>query len=155
MLSVLATISSARYYKARLESQQLRDQILADLTQDLGEAKKMQATLLPESAPNISYLQIAGRNLGAKEVGGDFFDYLEGDGNQLSIAVGDISGKGLRGTMNAVMSSGILRLASSENPEASVDLLISKTNKALCDSMEQDSIHGTMVLAQFHISQPW
>ena len=36
----------------------------------------MQIALLPESAPNISSLEIAGRNIGAKEVGGDFFDYL-------------------------------------------------------------------------------
>jgi len=50
--------------------------LLADLTLELEEAQQMQIALLPESAPNISSLEIAGRNIGAKEVGGDFFDYL-------------------------------------------------------------------------------
>ena len=116
---------------------------------ELADANDMQVALLPKSAPVIPRLQIAGSSIAAKEVGGDFFDYLiPEDNQQISIAVGDVSGKGLRGAMNAVMSSGILRLASSENPGASMDLLMSKTNKALCNSMEQD-MNVTMVLAQF------
>ena len=108
----------------------------------------MQFSLLPESAPNISNLEIAGRNIGAKEVGGDFFDYLTGKENQLMIAVGDVSGKGLKGAMNAVMASGILRLATDENPTSNSSVLMDKVNKSLCQSMEQD-MNVTMVLAQF------
>jgi len=120
---------------------------------ELEDAREMQVALLPKSAPVIPGLQIAGSSIAAKEVGGDFFDYLiPEDNQQISIAVGDVSGKGLRGAMNAVMASGILRLASSENPEASMDLLMSKTNKALCHSMEQD-MNVTMVLAQFDLEK--
>ena len=76
---------------------------------------------------------------------GDFFDYLEGS-EQFSIAVGDVSGKGLKGAMNAVMASGILRLASDENPTSDSSILMGKVNKSLCQSMEQDMI-VTIVLA--------
>ena len=108
--------------------------MLADLTLELEEAQQMQIALLPESAPNISSLEIAGRNIGAKEVGGDFFDYLTKGENQILIAVGDVSGKGLKGAMNAVMASGILNL-SAEHQDTAVEIM-SEVNKSLCQSTE-------------------
>ena len=119
------------------------------LETELADAHQMQLSLLPESAPSTAGLQIAGRNIAAKEVGGDFFDYLETEGQ---LAVGDVSGKGLKGAMNAVMTSGILRLASDENPTSDNSVLMSKVNKSLCHSMEQD-MNVTMVLAQFDLPQ--
>ena len=81
------------------------------LDAELADANQMQMSLLPKAAPEIKGLQIAGSSIATKEVGGDFFDYLiSEDGLQISIAVGDVSGKGLRGAMNAVMASGILRI---------------------------------------------
>ena len=80
-------------------------------------------------------------------MGGDFFDYLiSEDGLQISIAVGDVSGKGLRGAMNAVMSSGILRLSSKR--ESDISIVMSEVNVSLCESMEQD-MNVTMILTQF------
>ena len=159
VILLTATFFGVKYYQNKsesrrleIEAQNLRDQMLVDLTQELEEARQMQFSLLPESAPNISTLDIAGKNIGAKEVGGDFFDYLTGRENQLTVAVGDVSGKGLKGAMNAVMASGILRLASDENPTSDSSVLMSKVNKSLCQSMEQD-MNVTMVLAQFDLQQ--
>jgi len=97
----------------------------------------------------IPGLQIAGSSITAKEVGGDFFDYPERD-EKLLIAVGDVSGKGLRGAMNAVMSSGILRLSSKN--ESDVSAVMAEVNSSLCSSMEQD-MNVTMVLAQFDLEK--
>ena len=114
---------------------------------ELEDASDMQVALLPKSAPVIPGLQIAGSSIAAKAVGGDFFDYLVPEDNQqISIAVGDVSGKGLRGAMNAVMSSGILRLSSKN--ESDVSTVMSEVNASLCNSMEQD-MNVTMVIAQF------
>jgi len=117
--------------------------------EELADAHDMQVALLPKSAPVIPGLQIAGSSIAAKEVGGDFFDYLERD-EKLLIAVGDVSGKGLRGAMNAVMSSGILRLSSKN--ESDVSAVMSEVNSSLCSSMEQD-MNVTMVLAQFDLEK--
>ena len=164
VLLFLAIVNGIRYYQQRreserleLEAQQLQAQMFAQeqktrfaLETELADAHQiMQLSLLPESAPSTAGLQIAGRNIAAKEVGGDFFDYLETEG-QLTIAVGDVSGKGLKGAMNAVMTSGIFRLASDENPTSDSSVLMSKVNKSLCQSMEQD-MNVTMVLAQFNL----
>ena len=162
---VLSIVNGMRYYQQRIESErleretkQLQAQMLVQerqnrqaLEAELLDARNMQMNLLPESAPALPSLQIAGRNMPAKEVGGDFFDYLEGQ-KRFTIAVGDVSGKGLKGAMNAVMASGILRLASDENPTSDSSDLISKVNKSLCQSMERD-MNVTMVLAQFDLTQ--
>ena len=122
-----------------------------EMEQELQDATQMQMSLLPKSAPEIGGFQIAGSSVATKEVGGDFFDYLiPEDDQQISIAVGDVSGKGLRGAMNAVMSSGILRLASKN--ESNVSAVMSEVNTSLCYNMEQD-MNVTMVLAQFDHSK--
>ena len=50
------------------------------------------------------------------------------------------------------MASGILRLASDENPTSDSSILMGKVNKSLCQNMEQD-MNVTMVLAQFDLPQ--
>ena len=126
--------------------------MLTNLTKEIEDARQMQLALLPDSTPITGGLEIAGRNIGAKEVGGNFFDYLlEGEYN-LSIAVGDVSGKGLEGAMNAVMASGILRLARSENPHADSTEVMAKVNKSLCQNMESD-MNVTMILAGFDMKK--
>ena len=159
MILVLGLANGIRYYQQKreserleLESQQLQEQMLAKeretrvaLEAELADAHDMQMALLPESAPVVSGLQIAGQNIAAKEVGGDFFDYLEGH-ELVKIAVGDVSGKGLKGAMNAVMTSSILNLSAEHQDTLSE--LMSEVNKSLCQSMEQD-MNVTMVLAEF------
>ena len=122
-----------------------------DLEAELADAHQMQLSLLPELAPNMAGFQIAGRNIGAKEVGGDSCDYLQGH-KRFAITVGNVNGKGLKGAMNAVIASGILRLAGDENPNSDSSVLMSKVNNSLCQSMERD-MNVTMILAQFELEQ--
>jgi len=162
-LVFFSALNGIRFYHQRreserleLETQQLQTQMLEQeretrlaLEAELADANQMQMALLPESAPEVQRLQVAGSNIAAKEVGGDFFDYLDIEG-KLSVAVGDVSGKGLKGAMNAVMASGILRL--SHKKESDISLVMSEINSSLCDSIEQD-MNVTMVLAQFDLQQ--
>ena len=43
---------------------------------ELEEAYQMQVGLLPETAPELPGIQVFGQSIPAKDVGGDFFDYL-------------------------------------------------------------------------------
>ena len=147
---VLVFIFSTHYYRKKRELQELEQKNLLEIQLELDDAKGMQMALLPEQPPTIRGLEIAGRNIDAKEVGGDFFDYLSADSNQLKIAVGDVSGKGLKGAMNAVMASGILNLSAEYQTLPSN--IMSDMNNALCQNMEQD-MNVTMVLAHFNMKQ--
>ena len=54
--------------------------------------------------------------------------------------------------MNAVMTSGILRLIDDENPALESSILMAKVNKSLCRSMEAD-MNVTAVIAQFDLEK--
>ena len=105
ILIAVLTIVSIGYIKRHRQVQAY--QRLA--VQELQEAREMQMSLMPESAPPVEGIEIAGKCLSANTVGGDFFDYLEGKlPNEIGIVIADVSGKGLKGAMNAVMTDGIL-----------------------------------------------
>ena len=56
------------------------------LEAEIRDAREVQMGLMPTSAPDIGGLDIAGKCLSANTVSGDFFDYLEGDG-EIAIVV--------------------------------------------------------------------
>ena len=75
----------------------------------------MQMSLMPEIAPPIEGVEIAGRCVPANTVSGDFFDYLEGKRkNEIALVIADVIGKAMKGAMNAVMADGILRMAAED-----------------------------------------
>jgi serine phosphatase RsbU (regulator of sigma subunit) len=78
------------------------------LIREIQRAREVQMGLFPQSPPQIPGLDIYGLCRPASEVGGDFFDYLHLGENRLCLALGDVSGKGLKGAMNAVMAHGML-----------------------------------------------
>lgn len=78
------------------------------LQRELEDARQTQVRLLPEAAPQVEGFDIAGFFSPAREVGGDFFDYLSLPDGRIGIAVADVSGKGLKGAMNAVLANGML-----------------------------------------------
>lgn len=58
-------------------------------------ASRIQADLLPRSAPRIDGYDIAGGTTPAQLVGGDYYDFIPIDATRLAICLGDVSGKGL------------------------------------------------------------
>lgn len=86
------------------------------LQNELQDAREVQLSLLPEAAPPVDGIEIAGKSIAANTVGGDFFDYLALSDGKVGIAVADVSGKGLRAAMNAAMTAGILHDATTIEP---------------------------------------
>ncbi|MCC6131840.1 MAG: SpoIIE family protein phosphatase [Acidobacteria bacterium] len=76
----------------------------------LKAAHDAQMALLPHEAPKVPGFEIAGLCIPAFEVGGDFFDYIQSDADDgsLTIAVGDVAGKGTRAAMAAALSNGMV-----------------------------------------------
>jgi len=114
--------------------------------QELQDANQVQMGLMPETAPPIEGVEIAGKCLPANTVSGDFFDYLEGKGaNEVTLVVADVTGKAMKGAMNAVMTDGILRTTAKEQGEFSPASLMVTLNDVLKDSMER-SMNVTMLI---------
>jgi serine phosphatase RsbU (regulator of sigma subunit)/catechol 2,3-dioxygenase-like lactoylglutathione lyase family enzyme len=64
-------------------------------TQEIEIAKQVQARLFPQSQPPLKTLEYAGVCIQARQVGGDYYDFLDLGQNRLGFVIGDISGKGI------------------------------------------------------------
>jgi PAS domain S-box-containing protein len=65
------------------------------LREELRLASEIQQKLLPKSSPDIPGYDMTAVNIAAKEVGGDYFDFIEASDNNLIFCLGDVSGKGM------------------------------------------------------------
>jgi serine phosphatase RsbU (regulator of sigma subunit)/catechol 2,3-dioxygenase-like lactoylglutathione lyase family enzyme len=63
--------------------------------QELEIAQQVQARLFPQTLPRMRTLEYAGVCHQARQVGGDYYDFLDLGGERLGLIVGDISGKGI------------------------------------------------------------
>ena len=103
-LMLFCGILAYRYY-------QQRQQVLAyqrEAVSELADAREMQMGLIPQTAPEVPGFEIAGVCNAARTVSGDFFDYVPLGNGALAVVLADVTGKGMKGAMNAVLSSGVL-----------------------------------------------
>jgi serine phosphatase RsbU (regulator of sigma subunit)/catechol 2,3-dioxygenase-like lactoylglutathione lyase family enzyme len=63
--------------------------------QELEIARKVQARLFPQTLPRSSTLEYAGICIQARQVGGDYYDFLNLGQERLGLVIGDIAGKGI------------------------------------------------------------
>ncbi|HEV2423972.1 MAG TPA: SpoIIE family protein phosphatase [Terriglobia bacterium] len=63
--------------------------------QELEIAKRVQAGLFPQTLPLMRTLEYAGTCIQARQVGGDYYDFLDLGQDRLGLLIGDISGKGI------------------------------------------------------------
>ncbi|HEX4594148.1 MAG TPA: SpoIIE family protein phosphatase [Bryobacteraceae bacterium] len=64
-------------------------------TQELEIAKQVQARLFPQMLPVMATLEYAGSCIQARQVGGDYHDFLDLGRGRYGLVIGDISGKGI------------------------------------------------------------
>ena len=79
------------------------------MKQELKIARHIQISSLPQETPQITGLDIHAVSQPASEVGGDFYDYLNGSNDELLVVVGDVSGKGTSAALYMSKIQGILR----------------------------------------------
>lgn len=76
---------------------------LLALDKELSIARRIQASILPSSMPEVPGLAVAARYHPMAAVAGDFYDFLELGGHRLGILVADVSGHGVPAALIASM----------------------------------------------------
>jgi sigma-B regulation protein RsbU (phosphoserine phosphatase) len=69
------------------------------LDHELAIAEELQANLLPRKIPQVPGWDISAYYRPSREVGGDYYDFIEIDPEHLGILVADVSGKGIPGSI--------------------------------------------------------
>ena len=79
------------------------------LSQELEFARLLQTSLLPRKAPDLSPFVIHAYSKSAKEVSGDFYDFVKVDDDRMLVVIGDASGKGIPACMVMAMTRSFIR----------------------------------------------
>jgi len=86
--------------------------------EELKIASSVQESLIPKTLPTDDWFEISSHALAAKEIGGDFYDFLHLPGRRLAILIGDVSGKGVTAAFHMAQMKGIFHALMQENPLA-------------------------------------
>ncbi len=85
-LAIIA-LENKRLFQEALEKKKLED--------ELELARDIQKNLLPHSIPQLKNFIISALNVSSRQVGGDYYDIISLDDNNLCVAIADVSGKGI------------------------------------------------------------
>jgi serine phosphatase RsbU (regulator of sigma subunit) len=127
-LALFAAILYAVYHYA-LE-QQARQSVLE---REMQSAREIQQVLIPDALPSLRGYGVTSAYQPALEVGGDFFQLLPNPNGSTVVALGDVSGKGLKAAMNVSMIVGVLRALADAN--ANPGDIMEGLNRCLCGRM--------------------
>ena len=99
---------------------------------EIEQARHVQQVLIPAKLPQVAGLIIESEYRPAREVGGDFFQIIpgEGDGSVL-VVVGDVTGKGLQAGMLVALIVGAIRSSVQHHPDPLA--ILNRINEELCD----------------------
>ncbi|HEX6710023.1 MAG TPA: SpoIIE family protein phosphatase [Rubrobacter sp.] len=110
LLNDLATQTAPAVQVAQLvRQQQQQAQERERIEQELRVARLIQQTLLPKGVPDLPGYQLAAYYQPAREVGGDFYDFLELDDGRLGLVVGDVTDKGVPAALVMATTRTMLR----------------------------------------------
>ncbi len=85
--------------KNKAENESLDDVERKMLDHELAIAEELQANLLPRKMPQLPGYDINAYYRPSREVGGDYYDFIEIDDGHIGIVVADVSGKGIPGSI--------------------------------------------------------
>jgi len=112
LLSDLATQTAPAVRVAQLVRQQQQEAKERErIEQELKVARLIQQTLLPKTLPEIPGYEVAAYYQPAREVGGDFYDFLNLDDGRLGLVVGDVTDKGVPAALVMATTRTMLRAA--------------------------------------------
>ncbi|WP_372368014.1 SpoIIE family protein phosphatase [Candidatus Uabimicrobium sp. HlEnr_7] len=118
------------------------------MQRELDIANDIQMKLLPKNLPVTEGLEVYGLMKPAKEVGGDYYDFLipeNSNNRKLFICIGDVSGKGVPAGLVMVMARCFFRplIISCKNTK----MIIEEMNKFLVEDTRKDMFMSMLVLS--------
>jgi len=115
--------------------------------QELEIAKQVQARLFPQTLPPLKTLEYAGICQQARQVGGDYYDFLDLGSERLGFVIGDISGKGIAAALLMANLQANLRSQCAiavDQPQR----LLRSVNQLFCESTT-DGAFATLFFAEY------
>jgi serine phosphatase RsbU (regulator of sigma subunit) len=129
--SAATAIENARLYQVAVEKGRLE--------RELQVAHEVQTSLLPRETPHIAGWEFATWWQPAREISGDFYDFIPTDQDQLGVVIADVSDKGMPAALFMALTRSIVR-ASVATAFSPADAII-HANRLIC----ADAVNGMFV----------
>ena len=120
---VIVAIENIRLFEESLKQEALR--------KELELASKMQSLLIPDNdaLPRNKHLFVTGFYNPHYDVGGDYYDCIQLNGNEFAFCIADVSGKGMSAAL--LMANFQATIRALFTPEIKLETLVRKLNKSV------------------------
>jgi len=114
---------------------------------ELEIAKHVQSRLFPQTLPPLATLDYAGTCIQARQVGGDYYDFLDLGHNRVALVIGDIAGKGIAAALlMANLQANLRSLCAVAQHQP--DHLLCSVNQLFCENTS-DGAFATLFFAEY------
>ena len=120
---------------------------LAGVEREMGLARTIQASLLPQGPPAVEGAEMAGVCAPARNVGGDYYDMLALPGGRAAVLIADVSGHNVGAALMMAVSRAALRaeISRAEGPEE----VLARANRLLDEDLARSELFVSVFLAFF------
>lgn len=129
-------LENARLYEVAIEKGRME--------RELQMARKVQYSLLPQDTPDIPGWDFAGRWKPAREVGGDYYDYIPMKEPHFGLVIADVTDKGMPAALFMASTRSIIRASMTQRTSPSEG--ITHANQLLCAESD-DNLFVTLFYA--------
>jgi len=136
LLNVLANQAAVAIQNARMVEEVIEKERMEE---ELSIAHDLQVSMLPAECPQVTGFEVAAYSLPAREVGGDFYDFIEMGGDRLGMVIGDVTGKSVSGALVMAASRSVFRMLSEE------DLTVAESMMRANRRLKKDLTSGMFV----------
>lgn len=140
--SAATAIENARLYQVAVDK--------GRMDQELSMARRVQTGLIPDEVPQLEGWQFAASWLPAREVAGDFYDFVPADQDGMGLVIADVTDKGMGAALFMALTRSMLR-ASLEGASTPAEA-ISKTNRLVCAN-SSTAMPVTLFYGEVHPNQ--
>lgn len=114
ILTSVASQASVSVEHAQLHREKMKH---ARMERELAFARDVQHSFLPRAMPELEGYSFWAYYQAARQVGGDFYDFLRLPNGNEAIVLGDVAGKGIPAALMMVKVSGLCKLALLSHPD--------------------------------------
>lgn len=140
LLTSIANQAAVAITNARLQGQLVEQHKMA---REMEIARNIQMNLLPKSYPDIPGYQISAMSLPAKQVGGDYYDFMRMPDGRNGIAIADVSGKGVPAAILTAVTRAYLQ-SETQHKDSTLAQTVSRINRMVHRDVTSD-MYVTMV----------
>ncbi|CAN5422385.1 SpoIIE family protein phosphatase [soil metagenome] len=147
MLTSIANQAAVAITNARLQTQILEQHKIA---REMEIARSIQMNLLPKTYPDLPGYQLSAMSLPAKQVGGDYYDFLKMPDGRLALAVADVSGKGVPAAILTATTRSYLQ-SETQHKDSTLAQTVGRMNRMVHRDVSNDMyVTMVMVLLEAH-----